>query len=340
MVQTIGGGIEADLTITRIDQDEFLVVTAAASGTRDEAWLRRGCRGHHVTITDVTTEYSMFGVMGPNSRALLSELTSADLGNDAFPFATMQRIDIAGHEVLALRLSYVGELGWELYVPWDEAASLYDAIFAAGGPHGLKHAGYHAMNTLRLETGYRSWGPRPLRRGHTPRGGTRICCGLGETVFRRTGGVDGAAGTATNQTTHPIPPRGSRPSALITMNPSFVTTNWSARTSSGMWSYVEDRCLAMGYLNNPRWGDEGVARLRDLRDRSCHCAHSGNGFDPFLLRPGKPAGPYLVGAYSRRSQRPIRTPDWSASELLEIGDHTTSRVVARSAGDASTRMRP
>jgi 4-methylaminobutanoate oxidase (formaldehyde-forming) len=152
------GGIEADLTVTRIDENEFLVVTAAAAGTRDMAWLQRGCRGLDVTIADITPEMSTLGVMGPNSRGLLSTLTSAGLTNDVFPFGTAQHIEVAGHDVLAMRMTYEGELGWELYVAWDEAPLLYDAIFAVGGAFGLKHAGYHAMNTLRLEAGYRHWG--------------------------------------------------------------------------------------------------------------------------------------------------------------------------------------
>ncbi len=244
------GGIEADLTVTRVGETEFLVVTAAASGTRDEAWLRRGCRGREVTVTDVTDELSMFGVMGPNSRALLNELTTADLSNEAFPFGTAQEIEVAGHEVRALRMSYVGELGWELYVPWGEASSLYDALFEHGPAHGLRHAGYHAMNTLRTESGYRSWG-HDITDEDTP-----LEAGLGFTI-----GWDKPSFTGRDallaqrdlpRTKRLIQFRLEDPELLLYHDePIYRDGVVVGRTSSGMWSYVEDRCLAMGYLNHP-----------------------------------------------------------------------------------------
>ncbi|MCP4227489.1 MAG: FAD-dependent oxidoreductase, partial [Actinomycetia bacterium] len=152
------GGIEADLTVTRLDDERFFVVTAAAAQTRDWAWLRRGCRGHDVAITDVTDRQAMISVMGPRARDVLGPLTDTDLGNDHFPYGTGRRLALAGIETLALRMTYVGELGWELYVPNEAAVALYDAIIESGEPHGLSLAGYHAMNTLRLEAGYRHWG--------------------------------------------------------------------------------------------------------------------------------------------------------------------------------------
>ncbi|MGB1609288.1 MAG: GcvT family protein, partial [Ilumatobacteraceae bacterium] len=126
------GGIESDLTVTRLDDDRFMVVTAAAAATRDMALLRRACRDRDVTVTDVTDDLPMLGLMGPGSRDVLAQLTDADLSNEAFPFGTGQRIEIAGVSVLALRLTYVGELGWELYVSRDDALTLHDALVDAG----------------------------------------------------------------------------------------------------------------------------------------------------------------------------------------------------------------
>ncbi|MEE9297633.1 MAG: FAD-dependent oxidoreductase [Acidimicrobiia bacterium] len=244
------GGIEADLTVTRVSENEYFVVTSAAAGTRDGAWLRRGCRDHDVAVTEVTEEISMFGVMGPNSRALLSELTSAGLSNAEFPFGTAQRIEVAGHDALALRMTYEGELGWELYVPWAEAPSLYDAIFEVGAAHGLKHAGYHAMNTLRLEAGYRHWG-HDITDEDTP-----LEAGLGFAVAWDKASFRGREALLAQRelprTKRLIQFRLEDPERLLYHDePIYRDSELVGRTRSGMWSYVEDRCLAMGYLTHP-----------------------------------------------------------------------------------------
>lgn len=241
------GGIEADLTVTRTGEAEFFVVTAAASATRDEAWLRRHCRAFDVTITDVTNDLAMFGVMGPHSRALLGELTKADLSNEAFPFATARDIEVAGHEVRALRLTYVGELGWELYVPWDEAPMLYDAIIEAGGPHGLRHAGYHAMNTLRLEAGYRHWGHDITDQDTPLEAGLGFAVAWDKPSFVGRGALLAQKGLP--RTRRLIQFRLEDPDRLLYHDePIYRDGDLVGRTTSGMWSYVEGRSLAMGYL--------------------------------------------------------------------------------------------
>ncbi|MEE3256304.1 MAG: FAD-dependent oxidoreductase, partial [Actinomycetota bacterium] len=152
------GGIEADLTVTRLASDEFWVVTSAASQTRDWAWLRRACRGRSVEISDITDDWSVIGVMGPHSRDLLQTISNLDLSNESSPLGSMNLINIGGVPCNALRMSYVGELGWELYIPANQANSVYEEIIASGDSFGLRHAGFHAMNSLRLEAGYRHWG--------------------------------------------------------------------------------------------------------------------------------------------------------------------------------------
>ncbi len=153
------GGIEADLTVTRLTEDSYLVVTAAGTQVRDFVWLQRHIPdGAHAVLTDVTSGHAVLGVMGPRARDLLTRVTDADLSNDAFPFATSQEIDLAYAKVRASRISYVGELGWELYIPTEFSLGVYDAIVAAGDALGLKHVGMHAMNSLRMEKGYRHWG--------------------------------------------------------------------------------------------------------------------------------------------------------------------------------------
>ncbi|HVO03589.1 MAG TPA: FAD-dependent oxidoreductase, partial [Candidatus Cybelea sp.] len=153
------GGIEADLTVTRLRDGRFMVVTAAATATRDWHYLKSNFRaGAEVELVDVTTAFAALGVMGPNSRALLAKLTDADLGNEAFPFGTTQGIEIGAARVLAQRISYVGELGWELYIPSEFARGVLKLILEAGKAFGLKPTGMHAMDSMRIEKAFRHWG--------------------------------------------------------------------------------------------------------------------------------------------------------------------------------------
>jgi 4-methylaminobutanoate oxidase (formaldehyde-forming) len=152
------GGIECDLTVTRLRADAYLVVTIAAAAVHDAAWIRRGIVDARATLTDVTSAFTVLGVMGPRSRELLRRLTSADLSTAVFPFGASREIDVGRGMARASRITYVGELGWELYVPSELAAAVYDDVVASGEGLGLRHAGYHAMDSLRMERGYRSWG--------------------------------------------------------------------------------------------------------------------------------------------------------------------------------------
>ena len=153
------GGIEADLTVTRESETRFLIVTAAASSTRDFSWLRRNTpEDARAVAFDATSAYAVLALMGPHARRLLSALTDTELSNEAFPFASSQIIDLGYARVRASRITYVGELGWELYIPTEYAQGVFDAIMDAGAPEGLRLAGYHAMNSLRMEKGYRHWG--------------------------------------------------------------------------------------------------------------------------------------------------------------------------------------
>jgi len=162
------GGFESDLTVTRLGGDAYLIVTGSAQTTRDADWIRRHVPdGARATLTDVTGAYAVLGVMGPRARDLLARLTQADLSNEAFPFATSREIWLERALVRASRITYVGELGWELYVPVEFAAGVYDALQAAGGDLGLADAGYYAIESLRVEKAYRAWG-RELTTDDTP----------------------------------------------------------------------------------------------------------------------------------------------------------------------------
>ncbi|HEX4898261.1 MAG TPA: aminomethyltransferase family protein, partial [Candidatus Limnocylindrales bacterium] len=153
------GGIESDVTVTRLDEGRFMVVTTGTSTMRDLDHLRRTIDPDaRVTITDVTSAEAVISVMGPRSRGLLASMSDSNLSNAAFPFGTAREIDLGLAFVRAARVTYVGELGWELYVPTEFAVHVYDELVRAGEPFGLRHAGYHALDSLRIEKAYRHWG--------------------------------------------------------------------------------------------------------------------------------------------------------------------------------------
>lgn len=161
------GGIEADLTVTRLSQTRFLVVTAPASATRDFVWLKNNIpEGARCTLTDVTSSEAVIAIMGPKSRALLRTITSTNLNTAAFPFGTAQAMEIAGVQLRAHRITYVGELGWELYVPSSHAVAVYDAITAAGRSFDLALCGIHVLDSCRMEKAYRHFGHDIADRDH------------------------------------------------------------------------------------------------------------------------------------------------------------------------------
>ena len=153
------GGIEADLTVARIADDLFYIVTGTGFRTHDLGWITDHIpAGLDVTVRDITEEWGTLSLMGPKARDILSAVTDADVSNAGFPFGHVREVAIAGHTVRALRVTYVGELGWELHMPIDAAGEVFDALMAAGKPFDLKPVGYRAMESLRLEKGYRAWG--------------------------------------------------------------------------------------------------------------------------------------------------------------------------------------
>jgi 4-methylaminobutanoate oxidase (formaldehyde-forming) len=153
------GGIECDLTVARLADDRFYIVTGTGFRTHDLAWIREHVpAGLDAIATDVTEQFGTVVLMGPRARDILGTVTDADISNAGFPFGHVRLLPIAGHEVRALRVTYVGELGWELHVPLAATGDVYDALIEAGAPHGLRPVGYRALESLRLEKGYRAWG--------------------------------------------------------------------------------------------------------------------------------------------------------------------------------------
>jgi heterotetrameric sarcosine oxidase gamma subunit len=162
------GTYESDVTVTRTADDEFLIVSSAATTERDKDHIRKNLpAGARATLLDVTSSLAVFGVMGPRSRDLLATLTPADLSDNAFPFGASQEISLGYSTIRATRITYVGELGWELYVPAEFAVGVYDDLLNAGAQFGVARGGYYAIESLRLEKGYRAFG-RELTPDYNP----------------------------------------------------------------------------------------------------------------------------------------------------------------------------
>jgi 4-methylaminobutanoate oxidase (formaldehyde-forming) len=153
------GTLEADLTVTKLDDERFLVVVTDTMHRHAETWMRRHIPDDsHASVTDVTSAFCQINVQGPHSRALLQTLTTADLSNEGFPFRAAREIDIGYARVICIRITYLGELGYELYIPAEQATHVYDRLVAGGKNFGLRHAGLKALASLRLEKGYRDYG--------------------------------------------------------------------------------------------------------------------------------------------------------------------------------------
>ena len=245
------GGIEADLTVTRESEERFLVVSACATQTRDFAWLTRNIAPQaHASACDVSSAYAVLGLMGPNSRALLQSLTDADLSTAAFPFATSQIIDLGYARVRASRITYVGELGYELYVPTEFVQGVFDALAGAGAAHGLKLCGYHAMNSLRIEKAYRHWG-HDVGEEDTP-----LEAGLGFAVnFAKSGGFIGLEALLRQKEQgvrrRLVNFRLEADDPLLYHNePIWRSGRIVGRLTSGMFGHTVGRPLGLGYVEN------------------------------------------------------------------------------------------
>jgi 4-methylaminobutanoate oxidase (formaldehyde-forming) len=244
------GGIEADLTITRLAADRFMIVTSVSSHIRDLAYLIEHIPADaFCTVTDVTSGLPMLGLMGPNSRALLTELSGEDLSNAAFPFGTSREIEIGYCVVRASRITYVGELGWELYIPADFAVHVFDRLIEAGAAHGLRLAGFHAMNACRTEKGYRHWG-HDLGVEDTPlEGGLSFTC-----AFDKPGGFIGREAVLTQKAQGTPRKRllqfklADPGELLVHEEPIFADGHAVGVTTSGMYGHRVEASLGMGYV--------------------------------------------------------------------------------------------
>ena len=177
------GGIEADLTVTRLAENQYMVVSGAAVTNRDLDWLSRNIPDDaHCFCTDVTAAWAVLGVMGPKSRALIEKVTGADLSTEAFPFGTIRRVEIGCAVAKAFRVSYVGELGWELYVPSDQARHAYKTVLDAGLDYGLVPAGMHALDSCRIEKKFLHFGHDIADEDTPVDAGMRFVCNFDKSI--------------------------------------------------------------------------------------------------------------------------------------------------------------
>jgi len=282
------GGIECDLTVTRLAEDAYLIVTIAAAAIHDADWIRRGIGAARVALTDVTSALTVLGVMGPRSRELLARVTGADLSQAAFPFGTAREIEIGYAMARATRLTYVGELGWELYVPAEFAVNVYEATVAAGQEFGLRHAGYHAMDSLRMEKGYRSWG-HDIGGEDTP-----LEAGLGFAVAFKKEEFVGRE-VLLRQRDKPLARRlvmftlaDSEP-LLLGDEPIYRDGVLVGRITSGAYGHTLGRSVGMGYVTHADGVDAGFVRaggweLEIAMERVPAVAHLEPPYDPTSAR--------------------------------------------------------
>jgi 4-methylaminobutanoate oxidase (formaldehyde-forming) len=257
------GGIEADLTITRLAEQEFMVVTSAICQTRDLAWLKRQIAardGLRCAVTDVTAGIAMLGVMGPRSRALLEAASGGDLSNAAHGFGWSRDIEIGYARVRASRITYVGELGWELYLSAEHCLDVYERLLEAGAALGLAHAGYHAMAACRVEKGYRHWS-HDIADEDTP-----LESGLGFTVaWDKPGGFTGREALLKQRVAGTLPKRlvqvmlvDDSPAAPLLYHEEPIVRDGTIVGSikSGAWGHRLGKSLGMGYVACP----DGVSK--------------------------------------------------------------------------------
>ncbi|WP_171232249.1 FAD-dependent oxidoreductase [Ruegeria sp. HKCCA4812] len=244
------GGIECDLTVGRVAHDEFYIVTGTGYATHDFDWINRSIpEGMNCQLFDITSSNAVLSLMGPKSREILAPVTRDDVSNSGFKFGTIRTIGIAGCPVKALRVTYVGELGWELHLPVEYAQTVYDALMEAGRPHGLINAGYRAIESLRLEKGYRAWGS-DIGPDHTP-----FESGLGWAVkLRKNIDFKGRAASEAQKTGGV-----KKMLACFTVDPEVVLlgretiyrngerVGW---LTSGGYGYTVEKSIGYGYIRN------------------------------------------------------------------------------------------
>ena len=285
------GGIECDLTVTRLAEDSYYLVTGTGFATHDAAWIAANVPAHAAaSLVDVSSAYATLALMGPRARAVLAKLSNADLSNATFPFAHAREIMVASAPVRALRVTYVGELGWELHVPTEYALHVYQALMEAGAEHGIVNAGYRAIESLRLEKGYRAWGA-DIGPDATP-----LEAGLGWAVKLATSQAFLGKEALAAQAPKPLAKRlacftVADPAATLLGRESIyrdgALVGW---LTSGGWGYTVGKGIGYGYVRNAAGVSDGYLlsgsyELEVASERVPAELHLAPLYDPEARRP-------------------------------------------------------
>lgn len=283
------GGIECDLTVGRVAHDEFYIVTGTGFATHDFDWISRNIpQGMNCQLFDITSSNAVLSLMGPKARDILGAVTRDDVSNDGFKFGTIRTIGIAGCPVQALRVTYVGELGWELHLPVEYAQTVYAALMQAGESHGVLNAGYRAIETLRLEKGYRAWGAE-IGPDHSPHeAGLGWAVKLSKNIdFKGRAAVEAQKSGGVKKML-----------ACFTVDPDVVLlgretiyrngerVGW---LTSGGYGFTVGRSIGYGYVRNPDGVDaeyvsSGEYELEVATERVAARVHMEPLYDPKMLR--------------------------------------------------------
>ena len=323
------GTYEADITVTRLSADEFLLVSSAATTERDKDHItRRMPAGRHASLVDVTSAFAVYGVMGPRSRELLSCLSRSDLSDEAFPFGSSQQIDLGYATVRATRITYVGELGWELYVPAEFAVGAYEDLMNAGADLGLANAGYYAIESLRLEKAYRAFG-RELTPDYNPaEAGLLFACKLKKDIpflGREALEQARAAGLRRRLVSLVL----ADPAAMI-WGGELVLRDGAAvgQVTSGAWGETVGGCVGLAYIRHP----DGRVLTPDVIRAGEYQVNVGGQLYPatvHLRPPFDPAGDRIKGRYE--------SPPPAAPGLTRAPDGDRVRAVGLHAGWRESR---
>lgn len=258
------GTYESDVTVTRTGEQDYLIVSSAATTERDQDHIRRNLPpGANATLVDMTSAYAVFGVMGPASRDLLSTLTDADLSEHAFPFGTSRQLPLGYATVRATRITYVGELGWELYVPTEFAVGVYEDLMRAGAAHGVARGGYYAIDSLRLEKGYRAFG-RELTPSENPvEAGLLFACKLRTDIpFLGRAAVEKARAEGVRKRL--VGFRVADPDAMLWGGEVILRDGEVAgQATSAAWGETTGACVGLAYLRSARRGTVDADWVRE-----------------------------------------------------------------------------